>query len=200
MNKTLRILLLFLLGIVYVSLINIFITNFKADRAYKRAQNSFDKNDINNAYQNIEKALTLNPNESTYYRERAKVLLALSLNTSSKDNRVLKDLALKDLDKSIALNPNNLVASRNATAIYYFLSVEDLTKEQSKDNLDQDYIKHILKHLNTLETKYKNDLGVQILIAKHEKKLGLENKYLATLENIKQLRPDILEWHPDLIN
>ncbi|OGC38962.1 hypothetical protein A3K42_00400 [candidate division WWE3 bacterium RBG_13_37_7] len=45
-----------------------------------------------------------------------------------------------------------------------------------------------------VKTTYANDAGVLVSIAEYEKKLGWSEDYEKTLQMIKVLRPDLLNW------
>jgi len=44
--------------------------------------------------------------------------------------------------------------------------------------------------------KYWHDAGVISTIAKYEKRLSFLTEYQESVNRIKEIRPDLLEWHP----
>lgn len=193
------ILTLVLIG-AFVQINKLFWNYYKADVNYKTERNLFEEGKAVEALPKINAAIENNPNEPAYYRERAKNYLVLGANQDMETKKELKKYALADLSRSLQLNPQNLATIRNNTAIYYYLAVDDLNKPGTADNVDSQYINLVEQYLTKYKNEYKNDLGVQVLVSTHEKKLGLNENYNETLENIKRLRPDVLKWHPDLIN
>jgi hypothetical protein len=76
----------------------------------------------------------------------------------------------------------------------YYLAVKDLTLPSSDANLDPQYVAIAKQHFDRLVQTYPYDVGVLVLAAKYQKKLGLTADYISTTERIRLLRPDLLEW------
>lgn len=182
----------------YVFAVTKFLNSYRADVNYQTTRVLLEQVHAVDALTAINKAIDLNPNEPAYYRERAKAYLALTILEDTQTNKELKRRAHNDLVHAIYLNPDNLATIRNSTPTLYFLTVENLTQPDTDKNRDEEYKSKVKEYLSKYKSTYKSDLGVQVLIAKYEKKLGLEKEYSESIENIKNLRPDIVEWHPDL--
>ena len=183
----------------YFLIICLSIRIYKADVNYKKARALFTSGQSVAGLEKINKAINYNPYEPSYYRERAKLYLSTTVTQEYLAKQKLKELAYNNLNRSIDLNPNNLASIRNAIPNYYFLTVEDLANPEGANNIDETYYKDVVKILEETKKTYPADLGVQILIASYENKLGLKNEKKETLEAIEILRPDVLEWHPKLL-
>ena len=174
--------------------LNFYIFKFyNADIYYKKGQDYIKEGKTAEALHYADKSVTLNPLEPNYYRGRAKVNTVLLV--SSQDKQTIKQRIYDDLKKALELNKDNLVTVRNAVPLYYFLAVGDVYKTPGKDNYDEKYIDYVKEYFNDTKNKYPNDVGVVVGVAKYEKKLGLEESYQGSVNRIKLLRPDLLEWH-----
>ena len=71
----------------------------------------------------------------------------------------------------------------------------DIYKAPSNNNYDERYIGYVKEFYNETKNNYPNDAGVILGVAKYEKKLGLEESYQNSVERIKFLRPDLLDWN-----
>lgn len=131
------------------------------------------------------KAIELNSREEAYYRRRAKVFIAQSS----------KEEALQDISAAINLNPNNLATLRNVVPQMYFLSLKDPYMEV----IDETYLPKASEFYKYMYSTYPNDAGILVSLAYYQKKLGLTDDYLKTLDRISLLRSDLLEWHPLLL-
>jgi tetratricopeptide (TPR) repeat protein len=192
-----------LLKIIAIAIWLLFIINvgkfFMADFLYQEAQTQSASADYKLALNTINNAIKNNPNEPSYYRDRARIYLALSLRYPSDTTfiKTLKNVASSDLEYAIKLNPQNHTTLRNIVQLYYFLAVKDPYK--GDQNVDEDFIEKTKNYFNELKTAYPNDAGLYVSVAKYEKKLGLMQEYEDTITRIKVLRPDLLQWHPDLV-
>ena len=92
--------------------------------------------------------------------------------------------AIADLETAHRMNPRNLVVLRDSIPIYALLT---------------EYPERTAAAFKFLQKYLSDDVGVAVLLAKYEKNLGLDESYKASLRRIKLLRPDLLEWHPDLV-
>lgn len=171
--------ILIVLTISYILLIKTFMNMYVADIKFKSSEKNLKQN-ILKSLKNINESITLNPNEPEYYRQRAKIYAVI--------NQPKK--ALSDLQTAYELNRNNIPTIRDSLPIYTLLAALENTPKQNL--ITQEYF-------NLLKNKYKNDAGTLVDIAKYEKKLNHEENYNETLVRIKQLRPDLLKWHPDLL-
>ena len=164
-----------------------------SDVYFKKSQVYLTVEKIDKALECADKAVKFNPFEPNYYRGRAKVL-TVSL-VGKKDAGIVKERILKDLKKAEELNPKNLVTLRNSVPIYYFLAVEDVSLTSGILNLDENYLGITKEFFKILKDKYSRDIGVVTLLAKYERKLGLDKEYLESREIVKDLRPELLDWH-----
>lgn len=172
---------------------------YTADVFYEKGQDLLGERDFDMAYKYATRAVRNNPLEPNYYRGRAKILISSLVD--AKENQVFttKQLALQDLEKAVELNTKNLVTIRNSIPLYYFLAAKDLTKPASKDNIDPDFLPITKSFYDKVKDYSSNDVGVYALLAKYEKRLGLDEGYKYSVEKIEILRPDLLDWYPGLI-
>lgn len=146
------------------------------------------------------KAIALNPMEPAYYRRRAKILL-LSQDVL-KAAISPKELALEDMKASIELNSKDLATLRNVIPLFYYLSLANIFEASSMESpqIDKNYNQQAIQFYNFLAETYSTDAGILVSLASYQKKLGLKEELNQTLHQIEILRPDLLEWHPLLIN
>ena len=187
-----RIFLIILVTILYLIFMRGVASQLAADFNYAYSQQLLRETNYPKALEFSQHAISQNPNEPRYYYGKAKVLLA-QLPNASKDN-ILELLTVAE-----KVNPQNLVTLRNVAPFYYFLAVSDLQRPEGPQNLDQKFLPITTKFFENLSSSYPADAGVQVLVAKYEKKLGLTELYQAKLVKIRQLRPDLLEWYPELV-
>ncbi|MBU1132745.1 hypothetical protein KKG08_00535 [Patescibacteria group bacterium] len=164
-----------------------------SDIYFKKSQIYLTAEYVDKAQEYSNKAIKFNPFEPNYYRGRAKVL-TVSL-VDEKDLGAVKNRILKDLKKAEKLNLNNLVTLRNAVPIYYFLAIGDISLTSGILNLDPVYLPVTKEFFKTLKETYSHDVGVVTLLAKYEKKLGLDAEYLESRKIVERLRPELLDWH-----
>ena len=187
-----RFILIALVTIFYLIFMLEVVSQFAADFNYAYSQQLLREANYPKALEFSQRSISQNPNEPRYYYGKAKVFLA-QLPNASKDN--IHGL----LTAAEKVSPQNLVTLRNVAPFYYFLAVSDLQKPEGPQNLDQNFLPVTTNFLENLSSSYPADAGVQVLVAKYEKKLGLTELYQAKLDKIRQLRPDLLEWHPELV-
>jgi tetratricopeptide (TPR) repeat protein len=159
---------------------------YTADTLLEDSVRYLSKGDTQVAGKLIDKAIELNGNEPNYYRTKAKILLV-----DAGDKAVI----LRTLQKALELNTHNLVTIRNSIPLYYFLASENIVLPSGADNIDEEYLLTTQKYYSFVKEKYSHDAGVIVSVAKYEKKLGLMDDYNASVEIIRKLRPDLLEWH-----
>ncbi len=142
------------------------------------------------------RALESNYQEPAYHRNKAKVLLATLVLEDNAENRSnLKEEIISDLKKAEKLNVNNLATLRNVIPLYYFLTIENIKRPITDNNIDQMYIPVTANYYRGLKDTYDNDLGIFADVAEYERKLFLTEDFEISLEKVRQLRPEILEWH-----
>lgn len=178
--------------------INTFINFYKADVSYKLSQRSLDSGELSLAFDYIEDALKLNQFEPNYYRGRARILIASLITPDEELARLLKIATLKDLESAYNLNPSNLVTMRNLVPLYYFVAVKDISIPASDTNVDADFLPYAKDYFKTIENASPNDVGVYVLLARYQKRLGLTQYYEENVNRIKALRPDLLDWYEGL--
>ncbi len=157
---------------------------YSADVFYEKSQLYLSKGDIEVAGSLADKAIQNNTFEPNYYRGRAKIHVVGAAYTNGALSNSEEEEVLEDLKKAVSLNPDNLVTLRNAIPLYYFLA-----------KIDGKYLSDAHDYFEQIKLRFSNDAGVVTSIAGYEKKLGLTNDYNASVEIIKKLRPDLLEWN-----
>lgn len=192
--------LIIILGIILYTITLIhFVNTYTADINFKKSQRLISKKKVESALKNVDKAISKNPLEPKYYWGRAKILLTATAGESEEIKKNLKEHALKDMKKAYALNENNLVTIRNLVPLYYFIAARDVNLPYGPDNIDENYLEVTKKYYKGIKNVSPNDAGVYTLLAKYEKRLNLDAAYEESINNIIQLRPDLLEWHPNII-
>lgn len=192
-----RITLVMAIGILYFWFLGTLSKNYVADIMNVRAENALSTSSINKSIEYSNKAILYNPNEPAYYKQRAKALIS-STAIESYDNEqktFIKEKALDDLTIALELNPNNLATLRNTAPLYFFLANKDLTKPSTIENIDEDYLPISREYFKQMQEYVPNDVGVQVLSAKYQKRLNLEEDYQESITKIKELRPDLLDWY-----
>ncbi|MFZ2663843.1 MAG: hypothetical protein WAX66_00560 [Patescibacteria group bacterium] len=164
-----------------------------ADIYFKKSQVLLKIGDGEDSLLYANKSVSLNPFEPNYYRGRAKVNTVRLVSIDSTGD--MKEFILFDLQRALDLNPSNLVTIRNSIPLYYFLAVKDLNTGSGVGNIDEGYISYTKEFFRNTKNSYWNDAGVISSVAKYEKKLGLVDEYEESVERIKELRPDLLEWN-----
>jgi len=170
------------------------ISNFyRADVYYVKSQKLVEQGKEEDALFYSNKALDNVTFEPNYYRGRAKINTVFLVTAEDKDS--VKEEIFSDIKKAEELNPQNLVTVRNSIPIYYFLGVGDIFSGAGEGNYDSKYVDDVSSFFNETKKDYWNDAGVVLAVAKYEKKLGLKEDYDISVERIRELRPDLLEWH-----
>lgn len=159
---------------------------YTADQFAEKAERYLSKLDTENAEKLIDKAIEKNKYEPNYYRLKAKILIIGAAD---------KKEVLSNLQKSLSLNKDNLVTLRNCMPLYYFLATKNINVTSGVENIDENYIVTTREYFNFVKEKYSHDAGAVSLVAKYEKKLGLTDDYAKSVEIVRGLRPDLLEWH-----
>lgn len=193
-----KVILTLILTLVYIYTVLGIGKIYIADYFGLRSDKVLTNGNIHEALRLSDKAITYNPKEPSYHKQKAKVLIASTVYSSIEDREVLKNLALGELLVALELNPTNLATLRNTAPLYFFLANKDLSEPSTQQNIDEKFLPIAQEYFKQLQGYLPNDVGVQVLAAKYQKRLGLHNDYLGTIENIKVLRPDLLVWHPDL--
>lgn len=183
---------------IYSLFIFVCIRHYVADVFDTAAEDLLTKGALEKGIRYVDTALMLNPMEPSYYRTRAKIIVAATLNKEGEDLEKLKLSAVKDLLISQKMNPKNAATLRNNLPIYYFLALKDLGKPASEDNIDPHFMPTTIEYMRYLGETYPDDAGVLVSIAKYQNKLALKPDLDETKKKIRNLRPDLLEWHPDL--
>ncbi len=169
-----------------------------ADYFSVKSDTTLSEGDIHEALRLSNKAITYNPKEPSYHKQKAKVLIASTVYVNGEDVEILKNMALEELLIALELNPTNLATLRNTAPLYFFLANKDLAKPTTQKNIDERFLPIAQEYFKQIQNYTPNDVGVQVLSAKYQKRLGLDKDYLETIERIKVLRPDLLVWHTDL--
>jgi len=197
-NKAVSLVLACIFAIIYIPSIYKFVNVYAADIAFSKADSALTVGETNKSLDFINSAISKNGDEPIYYRWRAKVYLAATANQSSEITLALKNLALKDLQKSYDLNPKNLATIRNNVPLYYFLASKDITKPAGPDNIEPLFLPVAAAFYSKTGNISPNDVGIYVLLAKYENRLGLKEELQQSLTKIKQLRPDLFGWNDSL--
>lgn len=169
---------------------------YRADTYMTAEKENVLEERYNLAIKKINKSVELNYFEPNYHKEKARTLLVQQLDVNSKGERsTLKDRAYDEMKIAVGLNSNNLVTLRNLVPLYYFLAIENLDKPANASNLDEKYWPIAQTYFDELKTKYSTDAGVISIIAGYEKKLNFNKGYEKSVEMIRRLRPDLLDWY-----
>jgi len=202
MNKKLlppvRILLIIFVFGLYIKFTKTIFNLYSADVRAARSKRLLLEADYENSLRLAKEAVSLNPSEPYYYRLRAQSYLMNSLFLEKEAKNTLKELALADLKYSERLNPKNLATLRNNIPFYYYLSLDDFSSVSEDAAFDEVCVEKTIEHLNYLKTTYPTDVGVLVSVSHYEKLLNLDERYKETLFRIRELRPDLLNWHPSL--
>ena len=188
-----------LLIATYVFLNTQFAKQYLADIDNKVSQKYFEQGNVQQALYYTDMSVKLNPKEPFYYRTRAKTYILQTTGQDINTTNSLKALALRDILRAQDLNPQNLATSRGLVPLYYFLSLNDLStaanENQQENTYDRFYLEIAQNYYKNLAADYPTDVGILALAAKYQKMLGLTADYGVTVEQIKVLRPDILNWY-----
>jgi hypothetical protein len=194
MSKITKNILLALVWLVYLIICYLLIRIYLADVLFKKSQISIETESDRVVLKIASKAISLNPYEPNYYRGRAKINIVRSLPNTNTPSTIKREI-ITDLQKAYYLNPNNLVTIRNSIPLYYFLAVKDINLPTGVENIDSEYAHFTRDFFKLVKKIYWNDTGVVASVAKYEKKLGFDYDYEVSVERIKVLRPDLLEWN-----
>jgi hypothetical protein len=169
--------------------------NYAADLAYEKAKDSLDQVQLSDAFDHAEAAIKLNPLEPNYYRMRARVLINYLAYKDRSVRTVTKQLIINDLQNAYNLNPENLVTIRNIIPLYYFVATENVSAPAVVENVDPYFLEPVKNFYAQVKDYSPSDAGVYALIAKYEKRLGLDSEYNDSVEKVRVLRPDLLDWY-----
>uniref|UniRef100_A0A7C4TNV5 Tetratricopeptide repeat protein n=1 Tax=candidate division WWE3 bacterium TaxID=2053526 RepID=A0A7C4TNV5_UNCKA len=191
LEKNSKAIMLFLITLGYVLLLATFLKHIIAEINYADSIRLTKNLVLKDALTKANIAVKMNPKEPRYFYNKSKVLLL---------SEGPKDEVLKNLQTALELNPNNLVTLKNTTHYYYFLAVKNLEfSSKISGNLEEPYLTLAKTFFSNLKTTYSNDAGVMVIAAKYERSLNLTKEYNETIKRIAELRPDLLNWHPELI-
>lgn len=192
-NKVIKVFFVALTWFILFLVMYKFLSFYRADVNFKKSQELIKVTEAKSALFYANKAVKLNPLEPNYYRGRAKINTIFLVKDENLEKT--KEDIYSDLKKAENLNPDNLVTIRNSIPIYYFLAVKDLSIISGVDNIDSNYIGTVSEFYRKAKSDYWSDVGVLLSVAKYEKRLGMLDEYEKSASRIKDLRPDILEWH-----
>ena len=192
-----RVITSILLVLIYLGIMNMLAGMYFADVNNVKSEYLLNKGRAQEALDYANQAISQNPMEPSYHRQRAKVRIVQAFGeneTGLKDT--YRDLALEDLNQAYQLNPINLATLRNNLPLYFYLISEDVNKDTTTV-IDEEFAKVVKQYFSYIKDYTPNDVGVLVLVAKYEKRLWTDD-YRETLGKIKLLRGDLLEWHPNL--
>jgi tetratricopeptide (TPR) repeat protein len=189
-----------LLGVFLIWTVTIFIwkllwSSYSADVFYEKSQHYLATGDVEMANRLIKKAVQKNEFEPNYYRGRAKTSIVSAGYTNGILDEESKRKVLEDLEKAVSLNPDNLVTLRNCIPLYYFLAVKNISVSADIGGVDERYLPITRDYFRQIKSRFSHDAGVVSSVAKYEKRLGLTEDFNGSIEIIKRLRPDLLEWY-----
>lgn len=184
-----------ILVFVFFTAINSFYAKYTADVYFSISEKLLEEFELEKALNNATLSIKSNPLEPNYYKQRAKVYLTMAAVLGDEYKTELKESALDDMYMAYNINPNNLVTVRNLVPLFYFLSVKEFTLSVSNENIDPEFLPETKNFYEKIKNISPNDAGVYVLLAKYEKRLGLNDEYNASVKIVEELRPDLLEWH-----
>mgnify|MGYP001432547169 CR=1 FL=1 len=188
-------LIILIIGIaLYTFLLNVFCSLYLADVYNSQSKTYLGKGEFVKAKKYSDMTTRENPREPSYYRYKAKVMLA-ELGLGVQDASAIKKEINSQLTKSQELNNKNLTTLRNIIPLYYFLALTDITADRGPENIDEVYLKVARDYYQYLKDTYPNDLGIITDVAEYERKLYLNEEYSDSVEMVKNLRPEIINWH-----
>jgi len=190
-----KLLLILLIWVTTIFLWSYLDSIYLADKLSEKSQRYLSKGDTTMANSLIYKAIEKNPNEPNYHRIKAKILLVKSVSETQESKELLKENILRELKTAEEENPNNLVTIRNIIPLYYFLALKDASVLNVPFDIDETYLPITRDYYQWVKSKYSHDAGVVVALAKYEKKLGLSEDYEKSVEIIKKIRPDLLDWY-----
>ena len=171
-------------------------TIYKADLYLERSKGALLSGDFAESVYYADLAVAKNPYEPNYYRNRARSYLAYILDVGNEDTKKeIKDQISKDLATAYKLNPQNLVTVRNSIPLYYFLAQGDLAKTTNTASIDDALRLEAKSYYDKVYEMAPGDAGFYALLAKYQKKLGLPEDYERSVNKVKELRPDLLDWY-----
>lgn len=187
--------------VLYIGLIMTSLKHLSADESYMAGRNFMSGGDFGKALDQSNKSIKKNPREPRYYYGRARIYLSGTLaTTTDEEKHLLKQRALEDLIKAEELNPKNLVTLRNMVPVYYFLAIDDLGNVEASENIDSNYAQTTKDFFNKVKNYSSTDVGLPVLTAKYERRLGFYEMLENSKTKVRELRPDLLEWHPNFID
>jgi tetratricopeptide (TPR) repeat protein len=198
MNKMRILTVSVFLAVSYTWLMGSLFDIYYADVLFKSSEKLLGRSEAGMSLERINEALKRNPNEPIYYRHRAKIYLFSTVGKDADAISFLKKKAYADLEKARGLNPKNLATLRNSVPLYYFLASKDLQLPAGPDNIDPGYLEIADSYYDRLSLVSPRDVGIQVLLAKYRDRLYLNEDVKESIENIRDLRPDLLEWHESL--
>ena len=139
MNKLLLLGKIFLISsfwCVYLLFISTIFDVYRADLKAVNSKEVLGAGDSAEAYILAQEAVALNPYRPYYYKNRAQVLLISFMAADAVPPEEIKEQIFNDLQKSLVLNPENLASLRNNIPLYYYLALENLSVENSEENME----------------------------------------------------------------
>ncbi len=164
---------------------------YLADVYMVKARSFFDTSDYKQVIKYADKASAHNNLEPSYYVYRANAVVLQTLTLKPEVAAYLKLQALADIEYAISLNKINLVTLRNSLPVYFYMAYNAAADYSYSDDY---FLQQTHAYLAKLKTDYSNDAGVLVEIAEIENSLSMQNEYKETIELIRELRPDLLEW------
>ncbi len=164
---------------------------YLADVYLVKARSFFEMSDYKQVIKYADKAIAQNNLEPSYHVYRANAVVLQTLALKPEVAAYLKLQALADIEYAISLNKINLVTLRNALPVYFYMAYNAADDYSYSEEY---FLQQTKLYITMLKTFYPNDAGVLVEIAEIENALQMESEYNGTVEMIKALRPDLLEW------
>jgi putative inorganic carbon (HCO3(-)) transporter len=104
-----------------------------ADTLYKDGTDKSDAGSVGQAYNDLQDAVFLNPSEPLYHSElgyNAAAAAVAEMDTDATEAADLKDIAVKETQKSLDISPKNVSLWRTAIRTYFEISILDPSYEQ----------------------------------------------------------------------
>ena len=108
--------------------------------------------------------------------------------------------ALNFLNLGYITNKKDIKYIRDSFNLYSKIISKDPSILKNKTVNNDNYLSCVSCLLYKLKIENSNNLGLLIDVYKFEKDLNLKDELFITKSMINDIRPDVLQWHPKVIN
>lgn len=154
-----------------------------ADTLYAKGEKFNDAGQYDQAFNNLEDAVMLNPGEPFYQSELAQASASLAVAVLKQKEATLSaelvDLAISSSDKALEITPRHLNFWKNRTRVFYTLAEID-------ESYNQQALATLLQATELAPTDAKIFYNLGVLYAK----LGQDETAIKTLEKTVELKPN----------